>query len=203
MIKKIIFDFGNVICYFTNDILIRRISCLNGKTEKEVFETIYKKSDITKRLESGTINSEEFYKELSVLCGLNVSYEELKEIFSKDKFTPIEGMNDLIKSLKKRYKIGLLSNTGPWDYDYIFKIAPIVKTFDTITTSFEAGAMKPSPIIFEDALKKSQLKPEECLYTDDIADYVEAAKRMGMNAIQFTTTEKFRNDLVDLGVIIE
>jgi len=97
----------------------------------------------------------------------------------------------------------LLSNTGPWDYDYIFKIAPIVKTFDTITTSFEAGAMKPSPIIFEDALKKSQLKPEECLYTDDIADYVEAAKRMGMNAIQFTTTEKFRNDLVDLGVIIE
>jgi len=200
MIKEIIFDFGNVICYFTNDILIQRISDLGKKTKEEVFELIYKKSDITKRFESGIITSEEFYEELSSICGLNISYEELKEVYSKDKFTPVEGMNELIESLKKKYKIGLLSNTGPWDYDYVLKVAPIVKTFDTITTSFEAGAMKPSPMIFEDALKKSQLKPEECLYTDDIADYVEAAKRMGMKAVQFTTIEKFKIDLKSFGL---
>jgi putative hydrolase of the HAD superfamily len=200
MIKEIIFDFGNVICHFTNDILVGRISDLTGKTKEEVFELIYRKSDITKRAESGAINSEQFYKELSSLCGLNVPYEELKKIYSKDKFTPVEGMNDLIESLKTRYKIGLLSNTGEWDYDYLLETAPIVRTFDAITTSFLAGAMKPSPIIFEDALKKSQLRPEECLYTDDIANYVDAAKRMGMEAIQFTTTERFRIDLENLGV---
>lgn len=203
MIKEIIFDFGNVICNFTNEILIERISGLNGKTKEEVFETIYKRSDITKRFESGTINSKEFYKELSGICGLNVSYEELKEIYSKDKFTPIEGMNELIESLKTKYKIGLLSNTSEWDYDYILETAPIIKTFDTITTSFRAGAMKPNPIIFEDALIKSQLKPEECLYVDDIFDYVEVAIKMGMRAIQFTTMEKFKTDLVDLGVEIK
>jgi putative hydrolase of the HAD superfamily len=197
MIKEIIFDFGNVICSFTNDIFIKRVSDLTGKTKDEVFELIYKKSDVTKRAESGAITSQEFYEELSDICGLKMSYEELKEIYSKDKFTPIEGMKELIESLKTKYKIGLLSNTSEWDYDYILKTAPIVKSFDTITTSFGAGAMKPNPIIFEDALKKSQLKPEECLYTDDIADYVEVAKNMGMKAVQFTTTEKFRIDLED------
>ncbi|MDD4027255.1 MAG: HAD-IA family hydrolase, partial [Candidatus Shapirobacteria bacterium] len=159
MIKEIIFDFGNVICSFTNDIFIKRVSDLTGKTKDEVFELIYKKSDVTKRAESGAITSQEFYEELSDICGLKMSYEELKEIYSKDKFTPIEGMKELIESLKTKYKIGLLSNTSEWDYDYILKTAPIVKSFDTITTSFGAGAMKPNPIIFEDALKKSQLKP--------------------------------------------
>jgi epoxide hydrolase-like predicted phosphatase len=203
MIKEIIFDFGNVICHFTNDILIGRISNLTGKTKEEVFDLIYIKSDVTKRVESGIITSKQFYKELSSICGLNVSYEKLKEIYSKDKFTPVEGMNELIKLLKPRYKIGLLSNTGEWDYDYVLKTAPIIKTFDAITTSFGAKAMKPSPIIFEDALKKSKMKPEECVYTDDIEDYVEAAKKIGMNAVKFTTTEKFKVDLKNFGVEIK
>ncbi|MDD4976809.1 MAG: hypothetical protein PHY93_20810, partial [Bacteriovorax sp.] len=95
MIKEIIFDFGNVICHFTNDILIGRISDLTGKTKEEVSNSIYKDSDVTKRAESGLITPEQFYRELSSICGLNVPYEELKEIYSKDKFTPVEGMEDL------------------------------------------------------------------------------------------------------------
>jgi len=202
MVKEIIFDFGNVICHFTNDILVKKISNLTGKNREEVFDLIYKKSDIIKRVESGAITSEQFYKELSNLFELNISYTELKEIYSKDKFTIVEGMNELIESLKKNFKIGLLSNTSEWDYEYILKIAPIIKTFDAITTSFEVGAMKPNPIIFKDSLIKLQFKPEECLFTDDITENVEAAKKMGMQAVQFTTVEKFRTDLAKLGVEI-
>ena len=104
MIKRIIFDFGNVICRFTNDLFIERISNLTLKSKEEVFDLIYKKSDITKIFESGLITSEEFYKELSNICGLNVSYDELKDIYTKNKFTPILGMNELIESLKHNYK---------------------------------------------------------------------------------------------------
>jgi putative hydrolase of the HAD superfamily len=200
MIKRIIFDFGNVICRFTNDLFIERISNLTLKSKEEVFDLIYKKSDITKIFESGLITSEEFYKELSNICGLNVSYDELKDIYTKNKFTPILGMNELIESLKHNYKIGLLSNTGPWDYDYLQTVAPIINTFDSITTSFEVGVMKPDKKIFEDALSKSPLNPEECLYIDDIIEYVNAAKKIGMKAIQFMTLEKFKIDLKSFGI---
>ena len=129
-----------------------------------------------------------------------MSYDDLKDIYTKNKFTPILGMNELIESLKHNYKIGLLSNTGPWDYDYLQTVAPIINTFDSITTSFEVGVMKPDKKIFEDALSKSPLKPEECLYIDDIIEYVNAAKKIGMKAIQFMTLEKFKIDLKSFGI---
>jgi len=203
MIKAIIFDFGNVICRFTNDILRERIADLTGKTKEEIFELVYKNSDLTHRFETGSVSNQEFFEELSEICELKVSYDELKKIYSENKFTPVEGMEKLIEELKGKYKIGLLSNTSSWDYDYILKDTPIVKTFNTITTSFGVKAMKPNPKIFEDALNKLKLRPEECIYTDDILEYVEAAKKIGMKAVQFTTIEKFESDLKELGVEIK
>lgn len=200
MIKAIIFDFGNVIGYFTNEKLIERIAKLTGKTKEEIKNIIYKESDVTKRFESGEISGQQFYEELSQICGINVPYQELKIIYSKDKFTIVEETQGLIEKLRKNYKIGLLSNTSEWDYDYILKDAPIVKTFDTITTSFGAKAMKPKKEIFEDALNKLNLNPNDCVFTDDILEYVEAAKNLGFVSFQFTTAKKFEEDLRLIGV---
>jgi putative hydrolase of the HAD superfamily len=203
MIKAIIFDFGNVICRFTNEIYIKKIADLTGKTVEDIKNLVFKNSNILIRFETGILSGQEFFEEISNLYGLKVSYEELKKIYSEDKFTPVEGMEKLIEELKGKYKIGLLSNTSSWDYDYILKDTPIVKTFNTITTSFGVKAMKPNPKIFEDALNKLKLRPEECIYTDDILEYVEAAKKIGMKAVQFTTIEKFESDLKELGVEIK
>ena len=202
MIEAIIFDFGNVICSFTNEILVDRISKLSGKTKDEVFDLIYKESDLPKKYETGLITSQEFYSGLSKLLGLNVPYEQFKEIYYKDKFTPVEGTMDLIKKLQKNYRINLLSNTSEWDFEYMVKAAPIIKTFEKITTSFESKSMKPDKKIFLDALDKLKLKPEECIYTDDILEYAKAATSLGMKGIQFTTAKKFEEDLKKLKVEI-
>lgn len=203
MIKAIIFDFGNVICYFTNDIYREKIAKLAGKTAQDIKKIIQIDSDVTKRFESGYINGQQFYEELSQICGINVPYDELKTIYSKDKFSRVEGTKELIEKLRKNYKVSLLSNTSQWDWDYMKQVASEISTFDSITTSFGAKASKPSPIIFEDALKKLNLKPEECVFTDDILEYVEAAKELGFKAIQFTTAKKFEEDLREIGVEIE
>jgi len=202
MIEAIIFDFGNVICHFTNDILRQKIADTAGKTVEEINKLIYKDSDVMKRYESGKISSAEFYKELCQICGINVLYQELKTIYSKDKYRRVEGTKELIEKLRKNYKVSLLSNTSEWDWDYMIKAAPEIETFETITKSYEAGAMKPSPIIFEDALKKLNLKAQECVYTDDIEEYVEAARNLGFIAFQFTTAEKFEEDLKSIGIKI-
>jgi len=203
MIKAIIFDFGNVIGKFTNEIFMGKVSNLTGKSKEEIFELIYKKSGLPEKFETGLISSQDFFEEISKLCGLKVSYEELKDIYSKDKFTLIEGMTELIESLKENYKIGLLSNTSEWDFDYMMKTVPMIKTFDTITTSFKVKAMKPNPKIWEDALNKLQLKAEECVYADDILEYAETAEKLGFKAVQFVDTEKFKSDLKSFGVEIK
>jgi epoxide hydrolase-like predicted phosphatase len=203
MIKAIIFDFGNVICYFTNEKLIKQIAKIARKTEEEIKNLIYRESNVTKRFESGEINGQQFYEELSKICGIIIPYQELKTIYSKDKFSRVEGTRELIEKLRKNYKVSLLSNTSEWDWDYMIQVAPEIETFETITKSYEAGAMKPSEIIYQDALKKLNLKPEECVFTDDIEEYVEVAKNLGFKAIQFTTAEKLSKDLKSMGIKIE
>nr|MCW1949235.1 HAD-IA family hydrolase [Candidatus Shapirobacteria bacterium] len=171
-----------------------------GKTKDEIKKIIYQDSDIAKRYESGLMSSEEFYRGLCQICGINVPYQELKTIYSEDKFSRVEGTKELIEKLRKNYKVSLLSNTSEWDWDYMIKAAPEIETFETITKSYEAGAMKPSEIIYQDALKKLNLKAAECVYTDDILEYVDKAKSLGFKAFQFTTAEKFEEDLKSLGI---
>ena len=201
MIKTIIFDIGNVILYFTNDIYREKIAKLAGKTTEEIKKIINIDSDIIKRFESGEISGQQFYEELSLICGIYVPYQELKTIYSKDKYSRVEGTKELIEKLKTNYKVSILSNTSEWDWDYVIQAAPEILTFETITTSFGAKAMKPKKVIFDDALTKLNLKAEECVFIDDIEEYVEAAKELGFNAFQFTNAKQLEEDLRGIGVL--
>lgn len=200
MVKAIIFDFGNVICRFTNEILLEKIANLSSKNKEEIRKIIYQDSDITKRFESGKISGKEFYEELSEICEINVPYQELKTIFSKDKFSRVYGIKELIEKLRTNYKVALLSNTSEWDWDYIEMVAPEILTFNAVTKSYEVGAMKPNEIIYQDALKKLDLKPEECIFVDDILEYTDKAKSLGLGAFQFVTVEKLVKDLESIGI---
>ena len=62
------------------------------------------------------------------------------------------------------------------------------------------GASKPSPVIYQAALKACKSRAQETVYIDDILAYVEAARRLGMSAIQFQSPEQLRADLKALGV---
>lgn len=201
MIKAIIFDFGNVICRFTNEFFLDRISAINGQPKEKLRELFYNTSGLPKKYETGLLSSQEFFEELSKLFELNIPYNELKTIYSKDKFTQIEGMAQLINSLKEKYKIGLLSNTSDWDHDYMVKVAPEINSFNTITLSYEVKAMKPKLEIFYDALNKLKLPPQDCVYIDDILEYVQAAESIGMKGIHFTSLDNFKASLKSFNII--
>ena len=61
----------------------------------------------------------------------------------------------------------------------------MLRHFDDLVLSYEVKAMKPSPLIYREAIARAQCRPEECFYTDDIAAYVEGARREGIDAVQF------------------
>lgn len=85
-----------------------------------------------------------------------------------------------LKGLYGQYKLGVISNnfgnTRGWCDEY--NLTPL---FDVIIDSTVFGKMKPEPSIFEDALSKLNVAPEEAIYVGDsyTADMV-GAKRVGM-----------------------
>jgi putative hydrolase of the HAD superfamily len=117
-------------------------------------------------------------------------------------FTPVPGTASLVRHLKRNgYRVQLLSNTSALDYAY-FKNFPAFRLMDSATLSFKVGAKKPDKRIYADALKKARCRPEECVYADDIPEYVAAAKKLGIKAVVFRNAKQFSRELRKLGVQI-
>jgi len=109
--------------------------------------------------------------------------------------------NSLFESLRKNFRLGLLSNTDP------IHVAHLEATYDffrffpksTRTYSCAVGSSKPSPLIFRDALKALRSKAEESVFIDDIEAYVEAARRLGMKGVHFQDPAQLRRELNSVG----
>jgi epoxide hydrolase-like predicted phosphatase len=194
VIKAVIFDFGNVICRFDNKIIFERVSAHTGRIVSELESIVYGAPDLVVGYERGTIASDEFYVRLKTMCGLRMSKAEFIRAYT-DKFTPIPETFDLIRRLKGRYKLGLLSNTSEWDFDHEIRTVEVFPLFDAVTVSFQVHALKPEKRIYLDALTKLDLEPHESVYIDDIDKYVEAARSLGMNAIHYRSPQQLEKSL--------
>ena len=62
------------------------------------------------------------------------------------------------------------------------------------------GGLKPQPEIFAAALAAIRCPPEQCFYTDDIAEYVAAGRTYGLIAEVYTNAAALRQSLVHLGI---
>lgn len=77
----------------------------------------------------------------------------------------------------------------------------ILDRFNDIVVSGWEGVVKPDQRIFELACERSRLNPAEVVFIDDTAENVEAAIAFGMQALQFTSAEQLRADLVEAGLL--
>ncbi|MGH9830730.1 MAG: HAD-IA family hydrolase, partial [Blastocatellia bacterium] len=66
--------------------------------------------------------------------------------------------------------------------------------------SCSVGASKPNPLIYREALRAVKVQADQALYIDDIAAYVDAARRLGMGGIQFRSPDQLRSELRGMGV---
>ena len=72
--------------------------------------------------------------------------------------------------------------------------------FDVLVWSYKLGIAKPEPAIYRHVLNELGVQPEETLFLDDKLVNIEAAQALGVRAIQFSTVEKLRKDLIAAGL---
>lgn len=201
MINAIIFDIGNVICAFDNNLFITKISKHTNKKAQELITLLYEKPNLVKSYEMGATSSDEFFKKAVNLCNLKISKKVFNEAFTNI-YSPITSTLELIRKLKKNYRLGLLSNTNDWDFKYLTKKYGIFNLFETFSLSYEVKAMKPNAKIYKDCLKKLELNSNECIYIDDIKKYSDKATELGIFGIHYTSHNKLIKSLELLGVKI-
>jgi len=197
MIKAIIFDYGNVISSVDNDRFIKEISKATGKSGADLEQLISSGSDELRKFETGLITSDQFFERLIRRRGLNIDKESFIKVFT-GRLTPIAETLELIRKLKAGYKLGLLSNTNEWDYEYEIKQCDVFSLFDSVTVSFKVGAMKPDRRIYIDALHKLGVQPDESVFIDDVREYAEAAGALEIKSIHYTSHEELLRRLRNL-----
>lgn len=92
---------------------------------------------------------------------------------------------DVLRKLHERYKIGLVSNFGiPECGRKLLKIYDLEKFFDFIVISGEVNQRKPSPKIFERALKALDVNASRAVFVGDMLDLdIMGPKTVGMKTI--------------------
>jgi putative hydrolase of the HAD superfamily len=90
-----------------------------------------------------------------------------------------------LEKLHKRYKLGIVSNFAiPECVDKLLERHGLEKLFDVVVVSGAVNKRKPSPEIFEEALKKLGITAEKTVFVGDTVDAdIEGAKSAGMKAI--------------------
>jgi HAD superfamily hydrolase (TIGR01509 family) len=78
---------------------------------------------------------------------------------------------------------------------------PFLSRFRDIVVSGEEGVVKPDAEIFRRLTVRNTLDPRTCLFIDDNAVNVAAARASGMEGHHFRTPEALREDLIRRGLI--
>jgi putative hydrolase of the HAD superfamily len=94
----------------------------------------------------------------------------------------------------------ILSNMGDSTLASIERAFDWIHRFDVLVWSYQLRIAKPDPAIYRHTLAKLGTLPAETLFIDDKLENIEAARALGIQAIQFSTVDKLRQDLIAAGL---
>jgi glucose-1-phosphatase len=194
----IYFDLGNVLIFFSMEKMFDQLSeCM--KIPAEVLRDGYFTQDqLLQKYETGRISSIEFYQYLQSKTPHSFSLHEMMRAMA-DMFTPNLALWRVVEELKsKGYKLVLISNTNECHFNFAYSHYPVLKLFDRFILSYEVGACKPEPLIYQKALAVAKGKT---FYTDDIPAFVEAGRHAGLDAEIYTDVPTLQAHLKNRKII--
>jgi epoxide hydrolase-like predicted phosphatase len=195
-VKAFAFDLGNVLLPFDLTIALRRLAA-QGEGGPGATVALLLKDDLAKRLETGKISVAEFFEEFRRGLKYRGSYEEFAEAFS-DMFRENPPMVKLMRELKRRFPVYLLSNTNEIHIGFVEAKFPFLREFDGRFYSYLEGVAKPDPRFYHRFLERYHLRPGDVAFIDDILTNVEGARAVGMKGVYYQSDEPARAEMLRL-----
>ncbi len=195
MIKAIIFDIGEVLQIDPKGERYEKLSREFGVSAKDIHDFIEShRNDIW----LGKINNRQFCDLLKEKFSLKIDALPIWEkIYSEIPFN--EKLIDIVKKLKKNYRIAAISNAHEASSS-VRNNKKFSSIFEFMIFSCDVGFVKPQKEIFDIALKKFGLKPDECVMIDDNEKNLSTPKKMGFKIILFKSNSQLIKELKELGV---
>ena len=201
MIEVVYFDLGKVIVDFDHSRAAQELLKVTPLSLKEAM-AVLSDGELVSEYETGRLSSQEHYRKVCRRLQMEVSIEKFRELWGS-MFLPEPLLSEsFLQDLKKRYRLMLLSNTNEIHFDFVIQNYPILRMIEERLLSFQAGCMKPQARIFELAIKKAGVAPENIFFTDDRPENIEAAQQSGIQALLFQSETQLKRDMVSRGMTV-
>ena len=193
MIKNIIFDLSEVIIsgyYGVEKILGDLLDMDYNKVDNVL------KGNSFLELMEGKVSEDEYIYGILKNTKWDIKLEKFKEIIRKNHNIEVVGTMGVIKKLKGKYKLILLSDhVEEWVQDILSKNNEL-EIFDKMYFSYELKSLKTDANTFKKVVKESNIKIEETIFIDDSKDNIKVSKMVGIDGILFENSEQLEKELI-------
>lgn len=195
-IKTVIFDLGGVLMDLNKQRCIDAFVRL-GFTDIEEYLGEYEQKGMFMELEDGTISADEFHDKIRNHIGKPVTDQQIDDAFNLFLVGIPDYKLTMLLQLRKKYRVFMLSNTNPVMFEG--RIPEVFRTqgldisdyFDKFYLSYQLGATKPNPVVFEKIISDAGIQPNETLFLDDSRRNTDAAEALGFRTYLTAPREDF------------
>ncbi|MCF0243011.1 MAG: HAD hydrolase-like protein [Treponema sp.] len=187
-----IFDIGGVV---TSTFDYNQVFDRLGVTSDDFFSICKTESrNLWDELQCGWISNDEFWSVFQRTSGIKIDYDYFRLLFHP---VMIEGIEDLIKDLKKREpscRVVAGTNTIQSHYEIHIERGDYA-LFDSTYASNKIHLAKPSTDFFKVILDAEGVKPCDAFFTDDKAGNCLSAESLGIKTYCFDNVSELRKKL--------
>jgi putative hydrolase of the HAD superfamily len=177
--KALLADFGGVL---TTDIWSSFAAfCEQRGLDADAARRLFKENPealaVLRGLETGEVEPGDFESRFAELLGTG------PEGLVEGLFADLQPNQPMVKAVERAQEVGvptgLISNSWVMDH-YTEEIRDL---FDVVVISAEVGLHKPQPEIYRLAAEQLGMKPEDCVFVDDLRENCAGAEAVGMTAV--------------------
>ena len=202
MIKVICLDLGKVIVDYDPTIPLKALGTHSALSLPEIMQVLTDREPLL-LFDRGRFSRSDFYRTMCARLQLDVSTEEFEQLWTS-LFLPQPLLPEsFLLSLKRRYRLLMLSNVNEVHFEFIWKNYPLIRHIEDRLLSYELGCLKPEPAIYRIAIDRAGVLPQEIFFADDRPENVEAAREAGIVATCFQSEQQLKLALGQAGVVVE
>jgi glucose-1-phosphatase len=199
-IRVVLFDVGGVLVELSG--VPAMLAWMGNRVSPEELWRMWLTSPVVRAFECGRTAPETFADQLIAEMALAVERDQLLHDFERWAVGPFPGALDLVGRVPRRYMRATLCNSNALHWPRLMTDTRLAKAFDQHFVSHLMGRIKPDADAFQFVTETLNCAADEVLFLDDNQLNVEAAQRVGMQAIQVKGVAAAEEALVEAGVMV-
>jgi putative hydrolase of the HAD superfamily len=199
VIRSVIFDWGGVLIEDPRPALMEYCARALGVSEADYVKA---HSTWAADFQNGLIQEDTFWTRI---CGeLNRPKPQRKSLWGeafRAVYRPKHEMFTMVSALHENgYRTALLSNTEAPAMQFFYELE--YDMFDALVFSCAEGTSKPDIRLYETTVSRLATAPEQAVFIDDKPEFIDGARRLGINTVLFQGPQQAKDDLAKFGVNI-